>query len=236
MPVIVRPKFAAPLASPIAVALLLSLLVAWRAPAQTGSLFFDGGNVGIGVAEPAVPLHVGDDTGSNGLAEVILLLENNGPPRFDLTDTNNDATYRQAVGRVGTESYFRLLDTDDPAQVEFELRGDGDLIITGSLTTAASTYPDYVFEDSYELMPLADLAIFIEQNGHLPNVPSAEETDGGRKVNMTDLQIRLLEKVEELTLYTLQQEERIEQLKRRSAEQVRHVERLLARVEQLEDR
>jgi hypothetical protein len=60
-------------------------------------------------------------------------------------------------------------------------------------------------------MPLPQLAAFIDEHGHLPNVPTAADTDGGKSVNMTELQLKLLEKVEELTLYTLQQEQKLEQ-------------------------
>lgn len=190
---------------------VLSILVASSASAQTGTLFVENGNVGVNQSNPLFPLHVVDNTGGNGAADLLLRLENNGPPRIDQVDTNANVAFRQTVGQAGAFHFYRLIDLGSPAQVELELRGNGDLFIAGALTTATTTYPDYVFEDSYELMPLADLAKFIETNGHLPNVPSAEETQGGLRVNMSELQVRLLEKVEELTLYTLQQEQRLEQ-------------------------
>ena len=71
--------------------------------------------------------------------------------------------------------------------------------------------PDYVFAPDYELMPLTDVAAFIADNSHLPGVPSAS-TINGSKLDMTAMQLKLLEKVEELTLYTLQQEEKIKAL------------------------
>jgi hypothetical protein len=205
------------LSLPLALVLLAVLLAVPTAAAQTDVLTIVNGKVGINEANPAYLLHVVDDNGTGGAADLMLALENNGPPRIDQTDNFSNVTFRQTVGLAGTKRFYRVIDMGTPTQVELELDGSGNLVITGALTTASTTYPDYVFDDTYELMPLSDLAIFIEENGHLPNVPSAEETDNGRAVDMSELQIRLLEKVEELTLYTLQQEKRIAELEARLA-------------------
>lgn len=63
--------------------------------------------------------------------------------------------------------------------------------------------PDYVFKNDYKLLSFNELAAYIRINGHLPNIPSAEEMmkEGGIKVG--EMQLKLLEKVEELTLYIL---------------------------------
>ena len=115
---------------------------------------------------------------------------------------------------VGT---FRISDVDATAVTEFELDGDGNLTIAGDITTASGTspFPDYVFEDDYDLMPMDELAAYIEQNNHLPNIPSASEVESAGRINMTEMQIKLLEKIEELTLYTLEQQDTISQLKSR---------------------
>jgi hypothetical protein len=91
---------------------------------------------------------------------------------------------------------------------EAALDDSGNLVIEGTLTTGSSTvYPDYVFESDYPLMSLDELSAFIAEHKHLPNVPSSEEVEGGRRINMTELQMKVLEKVEELTIYTLEQHE-----------------------------
>jgi hypothetical protein len=63
-------------------------------------------------------------------------------------------------------------------------------------------------------MPLNLLAEFVKKEKHLPNIPPASEI---QKVglNMTQMQIKLLEKVEELTLYTLEQHQAIQKLEAR---------------------
>ena len=74
-------------------------------------------------------------------------------------------------------------------------------------------FPDYVFEKNYKLKTLPELKNYIETNKHLPNIPSAKEVEkNGMK--MAEMYAKLLEKVEELTLYTLQQEEKIEALQK----------------------
>jgi trimeric autotransporter adhesin len=67
----------------------------------------------------------------------------------------------------------------------------------------AESWPDYVFKPSYKRMSLDEVEKFININGHLPNVASAAEmANTGNNLNKTD--IKLLEKVEELTLYLLE--------------------------------
>lgn len=66
---------------------------------------------------------------------------------------------------------------------------------------------DYVFEDTYTLRPLSELETFITTNKHLPGIPSEKEMlENG--LNMNEFQIKLLQKIEELTLYVLQQEKK----------------------------
>ena len=87
--------------------------------------------------------------------------------------------------------------------------------------------PDYVFETYYngfsEMMPeyslisLGELEAFLKENYHLPNVPSAEtmRTEG---ISLKEMNLILLQKIEELTLYTLQQQKEIDALKEKNSE------------------
>lgn len=74
-------------------------------------------------------------------------------------------------------------------------------------------WSDRVFEKNYYLMPLKDVEKFIAKNNHLPNVPSATEVVKNG-VAMDEMVSKLLEKVEELTLYTIQQQREIDALKK----------------------
>ncbi len=70
--------------------------------------------------------------------------------------------------------------------------------------------PDYVFKKDYDLLTIAQVQQHIKEKGHLPNIPSAKvlETQG---VDLGLMNMKLLEKIEELTLYTIDQEKRLQQ-------------------------
>ncbi|MEM9680750.1 MAG: CARDB domain-containing protein, partial [Bacteroidota bacterium] len=74
-------------------------------------------------------------------------------------------------------------------------------------------WPDYVFLPTYPIMPLKELEAYIQKYGHLPNIPSAEEVEE-KGVNLTEMNTKLLEKVEELTLHIIALEKRIKELEK----------------------
>jgi len=71
---------------------------------------------------------------------------------------------------------------------------------------------DYVFDSSYKLMPLHQVESYVNTNNHLPNMPSAAEVSKNG-LSMGEMQNKLLQKVEELTLYVIEQQKEINQLK-----------------------
>jgi hypothetical protein len=87
-------------------------------------------------------------------------------------------------------------------------------IITSNLRVAVvgGTYwPDYVFGDDYKLKSLNEISSYVKSHKHLPGIPSSGEVEK-EGVDMMQMNIKLLEKVEELTLYLIKQEERIKTL------------------------
>jgi hypothetical protein len=72
-------------------------------------------------------------------------------------------------------------------------------------------WADYVFKKDYKLMPLKDVEKFIKHNQHLPNVPSAEEM-AKRGLDVAETSAKLMEKIEELTLYLIEANKKIEEL------------------------
>ncbi|WP_146198873.1 hypothetical protein [Pararcticibacter amylolyticus] len=76
-------------------------------------------------------------------------------------------------------------------------------------------WPDYVFEKQYQPMTLNNLAAYISKNGHLPEIPSATEVKK-EGVNLSALNAKMLQKIEELTLYIIDQQKEIESLKRQN--------------------
>ncbi len=72
--------------------------------------------------------------------------------------------------------------------------------------------PDYVFKKDYNLRSIEDVEKYIIENSHLPEIPSAKEFEQNG-VMQAEMDMNLLKKIEELTLYTIQQQKEIEQLK-----------------------
>ena len=73
------------------------------------------------------------------------------------------------------------------------------------------TWADFVFMENYQLMPLGELRSFIQKNKHLPNVPSEEELQE-EGLDLAEMNKILMQKIEELTLYILEQGEKSEEL------------------------
>jgi hypothetical protein len=71
--------------------------------------------------------------------------------------------------------------------------------------------PDYVFEKNYDLLPLVQLESYINQNKHLPEVPSAKEMEENG-LNLKEMNLILLRKIEELTLHVIDQSKLINEL------------------------
>ncbi len=155
------------------------------------------GNVGVGTSAPEAPIHAKrPDTGVTlqleAAGDVYLREKNSVTGRsVDINFINDE--FRVNLGTPGAE---------------LRLTSAGDLIITGGYT------PDYVFEPDYPLMPLAELAEFVAREKHLPNVPNAAEV-AEQGLNVNEFPMQLLEKIEELTLYAIAQQETIDELRAR---------------------
>jgi hypothetical protein len=104
------------------------------------------------------------------------------------------------------------------------LRSDGVLKVTTRIDapefracySAASgdCPPDFVFEKDFKLMDLGSLKKYLEKNKHLPEIPSAKEMLANG-VDMKKMDMALLKKVEELTLYILELEKRLAKVETR---------------------
>ena len=99
-------------------------------------------------------------------------------------------------------------------QVAGNLKVDGKIII-GSQGWSMEA-PDYVFEKNYKLAALSDVEKHITANKHLSGIPSAKQMrkDG---VDVIDMNFRLLKKVEELTLYVIEQDKRMKKMEKQFA-------------------
>jgi hypothetical protein len=103
----------------------------------------------------------------------------------------------------------------------------GQVLATQVKVQAQSNWPDYVFEENYDLMSIDELGQYVKSQKHLPGLPSALDLEKAEGVELGEMQRLTIEKVEELTLYILE-------LKLRSDELSNENAALRSRIESLE--
>lgn len=96
----------------------------------------------------------------------------------------------------------------DPSDVNFKVFADGHIYVR-KIELSLTMFPDFVFDKDYNLMNLKELENFINRNKHLPGVPSAKEVINNG-LDIGDMTSILLQKIEELTLYIIEQNKKIE--------------------------
>ncbi len=108
-----------------------------------------------------------------------------------------DASGRVGIGTSSPDQLLTVNGTIHGKEVKVDLSVPG---------------PDYVFEKSYNLLSLGEVKSYIDENKHLPEVPSAKEMEKNG-INVSEMNMLLLKKVEEITLYLLDLQEQNRQLK-----------------------
>jgi len=92
------------------------------------------------------------------------------------------------------------------------------LFVEGGITTEEvrvkikTLWSDFVFNDDYQIIPLTELDIYIKQNKHLPDIPSSTEVEKNG-IELGKMNVLLLQKIEEMTLYLIEQQKQIDLLK-----------------------
>lgn len=133
---------------------------------------------------------------------------------------NIQATDNGLMVKTGAQSTYSLAlytssNTNNAIEVygsstttaNFKVTGGG-MVYARQYTAMLGAFPDYVFENNYKLKSLSELKYYISINKHLPNMPTAAEV-AKNGAELGELNRLLVEKVEELTLYILQLEERM---------------------------
>ena len=175
------------------------------------------GNVGIGAVgdNPIYKLDVGDRIrirSGNGTTAGVWL---NNPAN---TATNGFMGIADEVstGFYGNVSGWGLIMNTNTGNVGIgTLNPTYKLSVNGDIRTkevvVETGWADYVFGEKYQLRSLAEVEKFIRQNNHLPNIPSAKEVEANG-LHVGDVQKRMMEKIEELTLYLIDANKKIERL------------------------
>ena len=136
------------------------------------------------------------------------------------TDSKNKISYVQSKTTSNTPVTLALnpiggavtIGTTNPCN--YTLAVGGTIVAEGIYCKLKNNWPDFVFEKNYELPSLSAVENFINENKHLPNVPSATEIQDS-EISLGDMNAMLLRKIEELTLYIIEQEKRINELEKK---------------------
>ena len=124
---------------------------------------------------------------------------------------------RKVLIQTDGNSYFNGgsvgIGTINP-QAKLDVRG---VISAEEVKVQVLAGADYVFNSDYNLKSLSEVEAFVKENKHLPEIPSEKHMQENG-LSMNEFQIKLLQKIEELTLYTIQQEKRADEQDRRIKE------------------
>jgi hypothetical protein len=172
------------------------------------------GLVGVGAADPQVKLHVdgGTDVGNASGGFLQLGASNNLNIGFDnneIQGRNNGAVSRLVLNNGGGPVQIGSA----VAPAGYSLAVNGRAICEELKIQASSNWPDYVFQKNYSLPSFDNLRNFISEHHHLPNIPDAATIEKNG-IEVGDMQKHMMEKIEELTLYILQLEEKTNVLSR----------------------
>lgn len=183
----------------------------------TETLTIKGNKVGVGTIYPSVELAIAkpDETA----VRIHLQNATTGHTSSDglqLATLAGEAyvwNWEEAGLHFGTSNSERLTITDignvgiGTQSPSYKLEVAGTVRAT-SFISNTNTYADFVFKPDYRLAPLSEVEAHIEQHGHLPGIPNeAEVMEHG--IDLAAMQVKLLQKIEELTLHQIAQEKRL---------------------------
>jgi hypothetical protein len=174
------------------------------------------GNIGIGTVNPQANLSI--KSGSNVDAEINSLPEGIDIQSFNRT--SNTYGYISFKTNAGNES-MRILNTGQICvgclvPGTYKMAVDGAMAARSLRITQTAGWADYVFDKKYNLRPLDEVEKFIQENQHLPDLPSAT-TVAREGIDVADMQAKLLSKIEELTLYVIELKKEVETLKKKQS-------------------
>ena len=186
------------------------------------------GNIGIGTKNPGNQLTVvgtgiaindneadlpfrlwsGGSTTSNHL-RIGTDVGHFGDAALEIYQNEAGGTSAQNPGKVVVNGNLGIGTTDTKG---FELGVNGKIAAEEVKVAKYANWPDFVFYNDYKLASLSEVEQHIKEKGHLKDIPSAKEVSENGFF-LAQMDTKLLQKIEELTLYTIEQEKNINKLK-----------------------
>lgn len=143
-----------------------------------------------------IRIRMGDESSSDLEVGYHLWQDGNWYTTFSIDGNGN--TYSRGNVGIGTTTLTERLNVNGK-------------ILAEEVKVVVDVPADYVFEDAYELLSLEDVERYVEEKKHLPGVPAASELKQNGWL-LGEMSNKMLEKIEELTLYIIQQQKKIAQL------------------------
>lgn len=217
----------------------INTLSLWNGGGQKVSLT-EAGNLGVGVSSPESPLHVKHSQGTKyGIKIQSNSYTDNSKALIEFATSGSSNVHGAYIGAIrvpqgsgksdiifGTNSNGDL--TSDNIEERMRIANNGNvgigtdnpdtkLTVAGKIhaqevkvTVAAGSVPDYVFNKEYHLKSLEAVEAHINKEGHLPNIPSAKDLEY-HGLKLKEMNLKLLEKIEELMLYTIAQDKELKE-------------------------
>jgi len=188
------------------------------------------GNVGIGTTTPSGKLDVNGNGNYSGSLQIGGFAVNSNTTKLFI---NNGGGYGKnwaisaGANQISEQGFYIYNWTDNPTIPLFTLTNSGNvgigttdpgsykLAVNGTIHSKAVIidligWPDYVFKKDYKLMPLAEVKSYIDQNQHLPGLPTGKEVES-KGLDVGEMNKLLSKKVEELTLYLIEKDKKDEE-------------------------
>ncbi|RYE19086.1 MAG: hypothetical protein EOP51_20630 [Sphingobacteriales bacterium] len=194
---------------------------------STSNLYNNGSAVGIGTASPSYILdingrmrlrHNGNTSGLwfNGSTNV----ENSfiGQYTDNLWGIFSGGAWKFAVNATDGTVLMGSSNLDNEVQtnaVGYKLKVFGKIIGEEVRVQLKTAWPDYVFGEKYQRLSIDELEQFVTKNKHLPNIPSAAEVEANGQL-LGEMQRKMMEKIEELSLYIIDLKKEIDLLKKKN--------------------
>jgi hypothetical protein len=194
-----------------------------------------GANVGIGTTNASTTLVVSGVNGTIGNLQLYSTGNNAGISFFDVDASPNGRHWQiqnNYYAHGNLDVMMSTSNTGNPTTpvMSFNLNGNVGIgttnptkllsvngVIQAKEVIVNTGWSDYVFEPAYRLSPLHEVAAYIKENHHLPEIPSEAEVQQNG-VGLGEMQVKLLAKIEELTLHMIQADERNNRLEQKNGE------------------